>query len=195
VADLTDEEAFMQLVLSNAQSELSPLEIGVHVLEAVGLGEHGRGKEGGLSEYARQIGKSRPYVSQVRSAAEVHEAVKTVSQLTVLLDFASLIVDKAQHLSVIHKAPADTWPLLVDALLANDWTVKDTEAAVKRVKDLLAAVPGWWTVDRPSVARRAGCSHVHHTGHTTEELKPLSLKSLLQICYRLSASATGFATS
>jgi hypothetical protein len=37
----------MQLVLSNAQSELSPLEIGVHALEAVGLGEHGRGKEGG----------------------------------------------------------------------------------------------------------------------------------------------------
>jgi hypothetical protein len=46
----------MLLVLSNAQSELSPLEIGVHALEAVGLGVNqwsGRG----LSEYASRSGK------------------------------------------------------------------------------------------------------------------------------------------
>jgi hypothetical protein len=34
--------------------------------------------------------------------------VKTISQLMVLLDFAALIVDKAQHLSVIHKAPEES---------------------------------------------------------------------------------------
>ena len=48
----------MQLVLSNAQSELSPLEIGVYALEAVGLGVNqwsGRG----LSGDAEQIGKSK----------------------------------------------------------------------------------------------------------------------------------------
>ncbi len=133
----------MQLVLSNAQSELSPLEIGVHALEAVTLGIGGREK-GGLSEYARQIGKGRTYVTQVRNAAEVLKAVKPFSQLNGLLD-------KAQHLNAVHLAPSDTWPFLVDALLTNDWTVDDTEKAVKRVKDLLAAIPGWWTVDRQSI--------------------------------------------
>jgi hypothetical protein len=96
--EMSDEEAFMLLVLSNAQSELSPLEIGVHALEAVGLGEHGRGKEGGLSEYARQIGKSQPYVTQVRQAAEVLKSAKTITQVMVLLD-------KAKHLAAIHSAP------------------------------------------------------------------------------------------
>jgi hypothetical protein len=54
----------MQLVLSNAQSELSPLEIGVHALEAVGLGVNqwsGRG----LSGDAEQIGKSKGSVAKL----------------------------------------------------------------------------------------------------------------------------------
>jgi hypothetical protein len=177
----------MLLVLSNAQSELSPLEIGVHTLEAVRLGTRWTG--GGLTEYTRQIGKSKSYITEVRQAAEVWKAVSGSTGRTLSL------LDKARHLFLIHAAPQDTWPLLVEAMLTGGWGREDTEAAVKRVNDLLAAVPGWWTVDRLSVTRRAGCSHVHHTGRTTEELKPLSLKSLLQICYRLSASATGFATS
>jgi hypothetical protein len=61
----------MQLVLSNAQSELSPLEIGVHALEAIGLGIGGKGQKGGLSAYAEKIGKSHSYVVHVRQAAEV----------------------------------------------------------------------------------------------------------------------------
>jgi len=39
-------------------------------------------------------------------------------------------------------------------MLSNEWTVDDTEKAVKRVKDLLAAIPDWWTVDRLSVLER-----------------------------------------
>jgi hypothetical protein len=106
----------MQLVLSNAQSELSPLEIGVHALEAVGLGVNqwsGRG----LSGYAEQIGKSKQYVSQVRQAAEVLKAVKASSQLDALLF-------KTQHLAAIHLAHEDTWALLVEHLLSDQWNVQ-----------------------------------------------------------------------
>ncbi len=146
VAELTDEEAFMQLVLSNAQSELSPLEIGVHALEAV-PSEQGKGG-GGLQAYADQIGKSRQYVSQVRQAAGVLKEIKSVTSQLKLRNF----LDKAKHLAAIHLAPEDTWALLVEHLLSDQWAVKDTEAAVKRVKDLLEVIPDWWTVDRLSVA-------------------------------------------
>jgi ParB-like chromosome segregation protein Spo0J len=127
VKEVSDEKALILLVLSNAQSELSPLEIGIHALKAIGLGEHGRGKEGGLSEYAQQIGKSQQYVSQVRQAAEVLKAVKTTSQLVVLLY-------KSQHLAAIHKAPEDTWALLVEHLLSDQWSVEETTQAHPTLK-------------------------------------------------------------
>jgi hypothetical protein len=75
-------------------------------LKAVPTAEGGRGKTGGISEYARRVGKSQPYISQVRSAAEVLRVVKPISQLMGLLD-------KSQHLFAIHKADASLWPLLV----------------------------------------------------------------------------------
>lgn len=139
----------MQLVLSNAQSELSPLEIGVHTLEAV-PSEQGKGG-GGLQAYADQIGKSRQYASQVRQAAGVLKEIKSVTSQLKLRSF----LDKAKHLAAIHLAPEDTWALLVEHLLSDQWTVDDTEKAVKRVKDLLAAIPVWWTVDRLSVTSLA----------------------------------------
>ena len=45
--DLSDEDAYMQLVLCNTQSELHPLEEGIHALNS--------GLSG--SEYARKIGR------------------------------------------------------------------------------------------------------------------------------------------
>lgn len=41
VREMTDEEAFMQLLLSNTQSELSPFERGVHALAATEKDKHG----------------------------------------------------------------------------------------------------------------------------------------------------------
>jgi len=102
VEDLDDETAFMELVLSNNQGELSPLEIGIHALQAVPLSEGGRGKKGGLSEYAKRVGRQRQHVGQYRCAAEVYEGVK------VNID-VHLLFDKAQHLSAIHKAPNHAW--------------------------------------------------------------------------------------
>jgi hypothetical protein len=119
----------------------------VHALEYVKLGTGGQGQKGGLSAYAEQIGKSHSYVVHVRQAAEVLKTLQSVSWGTGLLD-------KAKHLAAIHSAPQDTWSLLVEEILTGEWSKEDTEKAVNRVKDLLAAIPAWRTVDRPSVLER-----------------------------------------
>lgn len=136
--DLTEDEAFMFLVTDNNQGELSPLEIGLHALEYV---EKAQGKSsGGLETYAQSIGKSRPYISQVRGAAEVYHFV---SQLTKSKSQnVGDLLGKAQHLNEIHKAPAQLWPILVSALLAKEWSVKDTKHFVGKVLEF--EVPEKW---------------------------------------------------
>lgn len=110
VREMDDDEAYMQLVLGNVQGELRPIEIGVHALQAVELGEGGQlkggeGKKEGISEYARKIGKTQGYITQIRQAAEVLEFIKPISRLIGFLD-------KAQHLAAIHKADKELWPAL-----------------------------------------------------------------------------------
>ena len=57
VRDLSDDEAFMELVKSNNQGELTPLEIGLHALQAV---PKAQGKAGaGLAAYADELGKGK----------------------------------------------------------------------------------------------------------------------------------------
>jgi ParB-like chromosome segregation protein Spo0J len=126
VKDLDDGEAFMQLVLANTQGELSPLEIGMHALKAVPLAEGGRGRVGGLSEYAERIGRAKGSVSELRSAAEVLQ--------TVLSENSFGLTDKAKHFYEISKSPRESWPFLVDRLLNKGWTVAETGSQVERVR-------------------------------------------------------------
>ena len=58
----------------------------------------GAGKTGGLSEYARLVGKSQQHITQMRQAAEVFQAIENL-QLELYL-----FQDKAEHLAAIHKA-------------------------------------------------------------------------------------------
>ena len=58
----------------------------------------GRGKKGGLSEYAVALGKSRQIIERHRDAAEVAEKVQLELQVSQLLD-------KSAHLSAVHKLP------------------------------------------------------------------------------------------
>jgi len=62
VKDLDDEAAFMELALSNLQGEVSPLEFGIHALNAVPKVAGGRGNKGGFSEYAWGGSKVREYM-------------------------------------------------------------------------------------------------------------------------------------
>ena len=126
VEPLDDEQALMELVLSNNQGELSPLEIGLHALKAVPPGKGGRAVTGGIREYARRLGKTHGYVAQLRSAAEVFLLTeKLVSQLT---SFA----DKAQHLAAIHRLPQDRWAEFVDWVAQANPTVAEVEERVAK---------------------------------------------------------------
>lgn len=108
VEEMDDEEALWRLI-ADPQAERDPIEVGLGALK-IEKATAGRGKTGGISELARELGKTRPYISQVRSAAEVLESVKSVSQLT---DF----LGKAQHLAAIHKTPKELWAMLAERII------------------------------------------------------------------------------
>lgn len=128
VKPMDDEAAFMELVLANSQGELSPLEYGMHVLKYVELSEGGRGKKGGLSEYAENTGKDKGNLSRWKSGALVLQSINCCNVTTVL--------DKANHLSHIHKTPSQYWQQLTELLIENEWSVKQTEEICKAIKDI-----------------------------------------------------------
>lgn len=127
IVDVTDEEAYMQLVQSNAQSELYPLERGMHALGATQKGKHGLS----IKAYAERVGRPEPTVNQEVRAARVASSCPGVN-------FEQL-VDRTKHLAEIHAAPQVCWQAMVQRLLKDDWTALDTQAAVRRVND--ASVP------------------------------------------------------
>src|SRR5262249_36018660 len=113
----------------------------IHALEVVGKDEkRGRGKKGGLSEYAEMLGKTKQYISQLVQPAEV---AKVSSQL----DTLSQLSDKAQHLVAVHALPESIWSEAVQHLLAKELSVGDMEGAAKQARKALAEsaeVPDSW---------------------------------------------------
>ncbi|MDI6728457.1 MAG: hypothetical protein QMD44_05970 [Thermodesulfovibrionales bacterium] len=108
----------------------SRLEIGLHALNVIGKASAGRGKTGGLSDYARRLGRTSQYLTQITAAAGVYEYVaKSVTQVTDLFS-------RTKHLYAISQSPQSLWTLLCEMLIKNDWSVKDTEEAVTKIKDL-----------------------------------------------------------
>jgi len=133
---MDDETAFMDLVRSNAQGELSPLEIGLHALEFVKLGKRGRGNSGdGLAEYATAISRTAARITQVRQAARVYKMLTQVNNLSD--DQKNGLMTCSKHLTEIHQAPESLWPLLVQAMLSKSWSVKDTKAHVAKIAELI----------------------------------------------------------
>lgn len=111
--------------VKDTQGELTPLEIGLHALERVDKAQGKRG--GGLTEYAKLLGKSLTSISELRSAAEVYKELLRSTEEVSKFD------DKATHLLQIHAAPREAWPLLAAAMLAGDWSVKDTHNHVLQI--------------------------------------------------------------
>jgi ParB family chromosome partitioning protein len=146
VEPLDDQAALMELVLSNSQGELSPLEIGLHVLKAVPPEKGGRHKSGGLAEYARRIGKTQQYICQLRDAADVLSSCqKPTSQLVGFLD-------KAQHLAAVHKLPRGQWPEFVQWIAQANPTVAEVEA---RVANVLCPAPSPASLEAPDAEEPA----------------------------------------
>ena len=153
IEDLTDDEAYMLLATSNAQGELFPLEIGLHVLKYVKKAKGGKakggkkGKKGGLTAYAKALGRTHQYITQLRHAAEVYEdkAVKetlaeAVEEEVIPASQLAGMVTKAKHLTAIHDAPKKSWPGLVMALVDKDLKFKNlrklVDAAIEAGKNL-----------------------------------------------------------
>jgi len=131
VREMSDEEAFMALVLANSQSELSPLEHGMHAVKS-GLD---------IKAYAAAAQVDRLKVQRRVMAARV-AAVFTGEH--------AALVDRWFHLVEIHAAASWLWPALVDRLLAEGWNVETTRSQAGRLKD--APEPPPW-VDRETLAQ------------------------------------------
>lgn len=141
VREMDDDEAFMTLILANTQGELSPLEEGHHVHYFVQRSSGGRGKTGGISEYARRLNKPQSVLSMKRAAFAVYEKSSHVDGFS---------GDEYRHLYEISKAPPECWHPLVSALSAKKWSVKDTARAVSEVAkfDIPERHTAWLPADR-----------------------------------------------
>jgi hypothetical protein len=87
----------------------------LHALNYVETSNGGRGNKGGLSEYARQVGKSEKPIRVYKQAAEVVGNLGTGAEV-------SLLLDKAKHLSFIHSLPESIWQEAVDLMLKKEWS-------------------------------------------------------------------------
>lgn len=175
VRELDDEAAYMALVTSNSQGELSPLEIGMHALNCVGLSEGGRGKKGGLSAYADAIGKAKQTISELVAGARVAE--KCPLERTVLND-------KAKHLAAIHALPPECWAPMVHSMLAEGWTVKQVQSVVEEARAVLGKVPADWPADGLALLAIAKPREAAMWGSAIEEAQTLLGKLSVVTLYR-----------
>jgi hypothetical protein len=127
---MDDEAAFMALVLANSQSELLPLERGLHALAAKGRANGGRGQKGGLSAYAETIGKHPSLIVREVKAAEVWKTYDHGH------GFSPEKIPAARVLAELHVAASWLWPSLVAALIEQRWNV---DAAGKNAGQCLTA--------------------------------------------------------
>lgn len=127
VRTMDDDEAYMQLVLCNTQSELHPLEEGKHAAQS--------GMD--LKSYAEKAGKARTTLSTKVKSYRVM-AVTDIGH------------DKAREswsqLAEIHAAPKWLWRAMVETMLNNSWTVAVTREQVAKFKDV-GDVPSWAMAD------------------------------------------------
>jgi len=107
VKDMTDEQAYMELVLCNTQSELHPLEEGKHAAES--------GMD--LKAYAEMAGKK--YTT-------LYDKVKAFRVLAVTDIRNEDARDNWSQLATIHAAPNWLWTALVQKMIADGWTVQTT---------------------------------------------------------------------
>lgn len=119
VREIDDQQAYMELSTSNSQSELDPLEIGVHAFVCLT-------RYGVLRQYADQVHMSPAAITRLRHAGEV----------VCSLDERSSYLGKAYHLAEIHKLPHECWHRCCQEVLRQNLSVSDVIGRVKRVIEL-----------------------------------------------------------
>ena len=132
VRDLTDEDAYMQLVLCNTQSELHALEEGKHAAES--------GMD--LKAYAERAGQARQSLQHKVYGWRVLATVPHMGH-----DAAR---ENWRNLAEIHAAPKWLWSALVARMVDGAWTVAVTREHVAAVKS--AGDPPPWA-DAEAIAK------------------------------------------
>lgn len=168
VREMSDEDAYMALVTSNAQSELTALERGLH---ALGATEKGSKNGRSVKAYAESIGRPQRSVQREVEAAKV--ARVSPCGLTAL-------VEHTRHLSEIHPAPKWLWPALVERLMEDGWTVETTRKNVDRVTHAHAPEEGWFDLERLSRDLIAGKVQLKHIRAAVDYVKQTKLSDLLR---------------
>lgn len=136
VKEMTDEQAYMELVLCNTQSELHPLEEGKHAAES--------GMD--LKAYAEASGKERKNLQNKLHAWRV---------LSVSHMGHAEVADSWRNLAEIHAAPNWLWSALVKQMIESSWTVQLTRDKVKQYKEI-DAPPAWSDSDKIAESLVAG---------------------------------------
>ena len=161
VREMDDDTAFMELVLSNTQAELSPLERGMHALAATEKGQHCRS----VNAYAERVGRPHQSVDQEVRAARVSSKLPQCGNLDDLLN-------RTRHLAEIHAAPESCWPGMVNRLIESDWSVVETTAAVKT---LVAIRP---PVGYESIYPVEHLQALHATGSDVTEIMRVGVRAI-----------------
>lgn len=143
VRTMTDDEAYMALMLENVHGELTPLEEGMHALKS------------GLTQerYAAATGKARTTLAKQIMAARVAQRVLDVPRGTSdsqnlqsivpngTIDCnvprgTSALQDAWRCLAEVHVASPWLWPAIVTQLLTEQWGIDATRRAVRPLRDI-----------------------------------------------------------
>jgi DNA modification methylase len=145
VHDLSDKEASRLQVLSNLQTGLTDLELGLFLLqefpELKGRQHYGRGRQGGLRQCGREFGMPESRLRRCRDAAMAYEYIVTHGlppehgEEAAQGALAPALAEVSFQLAEIARVETrQLWPYLLDACRRGDWTVARTRQAVRAVR-------------------------------------------------------------
>ena len=139
VKEMTDEQAYMELVLCNTQSELHPLEEGKHAAESgMDLKSYVKASNPGLND------------EQLKAKYKtLYDKVQAWRVWSVLHVQNEAIRDAWRNLTTIASAPSWLHNALAKQMLESNWTVVVTRDKVKQYKDV--DFPPEWA-DREKIA-------------------------------------------
>ncbi|MBT7066470.1 MAG: ParB N-terminal domain-containing protein, partial [Verrucomicrobia bacterium] len=135
--DLEEGEVDRFQVLSNLQTGLTDLELGLFLLdecpEIKSRRHYGRGRQGGLRQCARQMGMQESKVRRCREAAVVFQYLQQTGPECPRFPL-ELLAGNASQLAELARIPiCELWPHMVRLVLEDNWRVEATRRAVRTV--------------------------------------------------------------
>ncbi len=145
VHGLSDKEAGRLQVLSNLQTGLTDLELGLFIMQEVPevkqRQHYGRGRQGGLRQCGRELGLPESRLRRCRDAAMAYEYIVThglpqeTGTVAAQEALAPALAEMSFQLAEIARVEIrQLWPYLLDACRRGDWSVARTRQAVRAVR-------------------------------------------------------------